>query len=73
MDAGHASPHIGDTIWHKFMPEALASGKFQAKPDPQIIRGGLEMVKKGVDLLREGVSAKKIVVEISPSRKNYVG
>lgn len=65
VDSGHASPHIGDTIWHKFMPEALASRKFQAKPDPQIIQGGLEKVKQGIDLLREGVSAKKIVIEIS--------
>ncbi|KAJ5279377.1 alcohol dehydrogenase [Penicillium angulare] len=64
VDAGHRFPEVGDHIWHKFLPTALAEGKFQAKPDPHLIKGGLEKIPGAIDLLREGVSAKKIVVEI---------
>ncbi|KAJ6036893.1 alcohol dehydrogenase [Penicillium herquei] len=59
------APEIGDHIWHKFIPEALSAGKYQAKPDPHLIRGGLEKVQEAIDLLRQGVSAKKIVIEIA--------
>ena len=65
LDPGHVQPEIGDYLWHKFIPEALAAGKFQAKPDPHVIKGGLAKVQDGIDLLRKGVSAKKIVIEIS--------
>ncbi|KAJ5641638.1 alcohol dehydrogenase [Penicillium lividum] len=65
LDPGISAPHVGDAIWHKFMPSALATGIFQAKPDPHIIHGGLSKVQEGIDLQRAGVSAKKIVIEIS--------
>ncbi|KAJ5939218.1 alcohol dehydrogenase [Penicillium verhagenii] len=65
LDVGNTAAHVGDHLWHKFIPSALAAGKFQAKPDPYLIRGGLNKVQEGIDLLREGVSAKKIVIEIS--------
>lgn len=55
---------IGDAVWRKYIPEALANGKFRAKPEAFIIEGGLEKVQVGVDMLRNGVSAKKIVIEI---------
>ena len=56
---------VGDAVWRKYIPEALAVGKFQAKPDPFVIKGGLEKVQEGINLLRKGVSAQKIVVEIA--------
>lgn len=34
------------------------------KPDPEILEGGLERVQEGMDILRKGVSAKKIVIEV---------
>ncbi|KAJ5788364.1 Dehydrogenase [Penicillium paradoxum] len=55
---------VGDAVWRNYIPQALASGKFQAKPDPLVLEGGLERVQEGVDLLKKGVSAKKIVIEI---------
>lgn len=61
----HAWGAVAGAVWHKYIPQALASGKFQAKPDPEVIEGGLEKVQTGIDLLRQGVSAKKVVVEIS--------
>lgn len=59
------SPEVGDALWRKYLPEALAVGKFQAKPDPEILEGGLERVQDGINILRKGVSAKKIVIEIA--------
>lgn len=64
LDPGFANPEIGDAVWRKYIPEALAKGKFQAKPDPYILKGGLARVQDGINLLRKGVSAKKIVIEI---------
>jgi hypothetical protein len=58
-------PELGDAIWRKYLPQALAAGKFQPKPDPLIVEGGLEKVQEGVNILRKGVSAKKVVIEIS--------
>lgn len=65
LDPGLVALDIGDAVWHQYIPKALATGKFQAKPDPLIIKGGLEKVQEGIDLLRAGVSAQKIVIEIS--------
>ena len=57
-------PYIGEEVWKKHLPAALAQGNFQVKPDPYIIKGGLEKVQDGIDKLRDGVSASKVVVEI---------
>lgn len=56
---------IGETVWHQYLPEALRVGKFQAKPEPHLIQGGLERVQDGIDLLAKGVSATKIVIEVA--------
>lgn len=55
---------VGDAVWRKFVPQALAQGKLQAKPDPLLIKGGLEKVQEGLDKQKAGVSAKKVVIEI---------
>jgi hypothetical protein len=54
---------VGDAVWRKYLPEALAAGKFLAKPEPHILKG-LDRVQEGLDLLEKGVSAKKIVIEV---------
>ncbi|KAJ5691856.1 alcohol dehydrogenase [Penicillium macrosclerotiorum] len=66
LDIETKFPHLGEAIWHDFIPRALAAGSFQAKPDPQIVYGGLSKVQEAIDLQRKGVSARKVVVEISP-------
>ncbi|PQE31980.1 zinc-binding oxidoreductase protein [Rutstroemia sp. NJR-2017a WRK4] len=65
LDPGLVNLDVGDAVWRQYIPKALAAGRFQAKPDPLIIKGGLEKVQEGIDLLKAGVSAKKVVVEIS--------
>lgn len=56
---------IGDALWRKYLPEALATGNFVPKPDPEIIEGGLRKVQEGIDIVGKGVSAKKIVIEVA--------
>ena len=56
---------VGDAIWRKFIPNALAEGRFLAKPDPLIIESGLEKIQDANDLLKADVSAKKGVVAVS--------
>jgi len=55
---------IGEAVWKKFVPEALANGKLQAKPDPLVITGGLSKVQEGLDRLKQGVSAGKVVIKL---------
>lgn len=57
-------PEVGKAIWEKYVPAALAAGKLLAKPDPIIIKGGLSEVQKALDILKEGLSAGKVVVEL---------
>jgi hypothetical protein len=61
-----APPHqgIGEYIFGEFLPGALDKGVIKAKPDAEVVGRGLESVQRGVDVLRKGVSAKKIVVEL---------
>lgn len=65
LDPGLVDLDIGDAVWRKYIPEALATGKFQTKPDPEVLEGGLVRVQEGIDILRKGVSAKKIVIEVA--------
>ncbi|TVY78511.1 Dehydrogenase orsE [Lachnellula suecica] len=51
-------------LWHEFLEPALAAGSFQFKPQAEIVGHGLEDVQKGIDLLAQGVSAKKLVISL---------
>jgi hypothetical protein len=55
---------IGRAIYRDFLPVALQRGTFVAAPDPLVVGKGLEYVQEGLDLMRKGVSAKKIVVSL---------
>ncbi|EED21997.1 zinc binding dehydrogenase, putative [Talaromyces stipitatus ATCC 10500] len=63
-EPGLMDSYIGEFIWQTYVPEGLANGKLKAKPEPMVIEGGLAKVQEGIDLLRKGVSGKKIVIEI---------
>ncbi|KAF7952992.1 hypothetical protein EAE96_006214 [Botrytis aclada] len=56
--------YVGEAVWKKFVPEGLANGKLQAKPDPYVVGHGLEELQKALDTQRKGVSAKKVVVTL---------
>ncbi|KAK7946132.1 uncharacterized protein PG986_010453 [Apiospora aurea] len=55
---------VGKAIYEDFLPRALATGRFVAAPEPEIMEKGLEFVQTALDKLKRGVSAKKLVVEI---------
>lgn len=56
--------HVGDWIWGKFVPEALANGRLQAKPDRSVVGTGLKDIQDALDVQKNGVSAKKVVVTL---------
>ena len=54
-------------LWKEYMPNALADGKLHAKPDPIMVKGGVEKAQEAMNLLKKGVSAKKVALEIDGS------
>ncbi len=59
-----ASSAVGAAVWGEYLPEALDSGRHQIAPRPRIIGRDLAAVQQGLDLMREGVSAEKLVVQL---------
>jgi NADPH:quinone reductase-like Zn-dependent oxidoreductase len=55
---------VGPMLWGEFLPAALAEGRFLPSPAPQVVGAGLEHVQAALDLVRDGVSARKIVVSL---------
>ncbi|KAI9659374.1 MAG: hypothetical protein M1821_001632 [Bathelium mastoideum] len=55
---------LTEAIWGKFVPAALADGRLKAKPDPIVIKGGLQAIQEGMEKQKQGVSAAKIVVDL---------
>ncbi|KAK9312073.1 oxidoreductase [Lipomyces starkeyi] len=62
----------GAVIYHEtspatfgaFLPEALAKGLYKVAPVPEVVpTKGLEGIQEALDILKKGVSAKKIVIE----------
>lgn len=53
---------VGSAIYERFLPEALATGNYVCAPEPFVIGTGLEFVQEGLDRIKKGVSAQKIVV-----------
>ncbi|KUJ10525.1 oxidoreductase-like protein [Mollisia scopiformis] len=64
IDIATKQPEVGDAVWRKYVPEALKEGKLLPKPDPIVIKGGLDHIQEGLDTLKKGVSAAKVVVEL---------
>ncbi|KAI0468041.1 GroES-like protein [Xylaria cf. heliscus] len=54
---------LAETIFGKFLPQALASGKYKCEPKPLVVGKGLESVQAAFDLSKKGgVSCQKLVV-----------
>lgn len=51
-------------VVHAWMERALADGTLQPRPLAKVVGKGLEAVQTGMDMLKEGVSAVKLVVNI---------
>lgn len=51
-------------MWKDYLPQAMQQGKLKCVPEPLVIGKGLESLQKGCDKNKEGVSAKKVVIEL---------
>jgi NADPH:quinone reductase-like Zn-dependent oxidoreductase len=55
---------VGEAVWGKWVAEALEKGTLKPKPDAIVVGKGLEDIQKGFDKQKEGVSFRKVVVEL---------
>lgn len=54
---------IAPAVFENFLPKALMQGRYKVAPEPMILaKKGLEGIQEGLDTLKKGVSAKKVVV-----------
>ncbi|KAK5175756.1 uncharacterized protein LTR77_000896 [Saxophila tyrrhenica] len=53
-----------DAVWDEYLIPALREGKHRCLPEPLLAGEGLESLQKGMDILKKGVSAKKMVVTL---------
>lgn len=60
-----AGNDVGPAVWGKYVPQALADGSLKPKPDPLVVGKGLESVQEGLNKNKAGVSAKKVVIDLS--------
>ncbi|KAI1770194.1 zinc-binding oxidoreductase CipB [Hypoxylon cercidicola] len=59
-----AATEVGEMIYNDFLQNALATGRYQVKPEPQVVGKGLEHVQEALDTNLRGVSATKVVVSL---------
>ncbi|KAI3324222.1 putative zinc-binding alcohol dehydrogenase domain-containing protein cipB [Xylariaceae sp. AK1471] len=55
---------FGYAIFRDFLAQALAAGFYKPSPKPEVVGQGLEDIQGGLDLLKAGVSAKKLVITL---------
>ncbi|KAK6384837.1 hypothetical protein LTS17_002400 [Exophiala oligosperma] len=55
---------VGPMIYQDYLPKALAENKFVPAPKAEVVGHGLEHAQKAMEILREGVSAKKVVITL---------
>ena len=55
---------VGPAIYRDFLPGALATGAYRAEPIAEVVGHGLDAIPEGLQRLRKGVSARKLVVTI---------
>ena len=58
------SKEIAEAVRGHYVPEGLKAGTLRALPEPIIIGKGLEKIVDGAEVLKKGVSARKVVVEL---------
>ena len=55
---------VSTLIYERFLPSALADGRYTAAPKAHVVGHGLEAVQLAMDTQRAGVSAQKVVVTL---------
>jgi NADPH:quinone reductase-like Zn-dependent oxidoreductase len=59
-----ANDEVSHLVYRDFLAAALADGRYQTAPEPNIIGTGLHCLQAALDRQRAGVSAEKIVVAL---------
>ncbi|GAD99693.1 alcohol dehydrogenase, putative [Paecilomyces variotii No. 5] len=62
--SGLKTTELADVIFGDFLPKALEAQQYIIAPEPHVLGKGLEYVQSGLDVLKEGVSARKLVVSL---------
>ncbi len=55
---------IGKAIWQDYVGDALANGTLVPEPEPLVVGKGLDKIQEGIDVLKKGVSARKVVIAL---------
>ena len=55
---------VSKVVYEHFLPKALEEGTYITAPDPEVVGKGLEHIQAAFDVLKKGVSAKKVVVSL---------
>ncbi|KAF8847313.1 GroES-like protein [Acephala macrosclerotiorum] len=55
---------ISTWLFHEFLPSALAAGTIVPSPKLEIVEGGLSGLEAGMEIVKKGVSAQKIIVTL---------
>ena len=55
---------LGNAIFKDFLPLALAEGKFIPAPPAEVVGNGVESLQQALAKMRNGVSAKKLVITL---------
>jgi NADPH:quinone reductase-like Zn-dependent oxidoreductase len=57
-------PEVAEEVWGRFVPAALKAGNLLPRPKELVIGNGLYAVQAGLDKLKKGVSASKLVITL---------
>lgn len=63
---------VGPAIFNRFLPSALADGRYIPAPDPLVVGTALTRLPEAFDRLRQGVSAAKVIVALEPAPRATV-
>ena len=55
---------VSQAVYVDFLTKALSDGAYVPAPEPWIVGHGLEFLQRGLEIQKEGVSAKKVVIAL---------
>ena len=61
---------VGPAVYVDFLPKALIDGRYTAAPLPIVVGDGLEQIGAGMQRLKKGVSAGKVVITLNVDRES---
>jgi hypothetical protein len=59
-----AQPELGAWLFNEYLQGALENGSAVPSPPAQIVEGGIGAMQEALDLLKKGVSGRKLVLKV---------